>query len=118
MTMLLGDPRLDDEPRRRLGERGPWWLEAAMDFIGRFGLPVAVSICLGGVMVWIFVGYVKVMAADVAATRVALQQHNEQMVKDAADAHEQQSVMIRITQAMCYNAAKSDAARNACAGSK
>lgn len=120
MTMPLGDPRVEeDEPRRRLGERGPWWVEAAMEFIGRFGLPTVIALALGGTMVWIFTGYVKAMAADVAATRVALDTHQTQMVNEAAAAAASREREIRILELICQMAAeakKSDVMKLACGG--
>lgn len=119
MTGLFAEP--DQEPRRRLGERGPWWVEALGVFLDRFGIPTVLLVIFGGWMLWMSTGYVKVMAKNVEDTKVAVQQHQEQMVRDALDAKEGREREIAILTIMCEMAAesrKSDAMRFACSGKR
>lgn len=99
-------------------EDGPWWVRLTLWVIVKYGLLTVAVVALGSLFVYLSVGDVKAIRVDVAGTRIDLQQHNTKMTTDAETTREQLEKLIRINQAMCYNAAKSDAARNACAGGK
>lgn len=106
-------------------EDGPWWVRVTLWVLVKYGLPTVAAIGLSALFVYLAVGDVAAIRANVAGTRqdvsgarADLQQHNTQMTADAATTREQLEKLIRINQAMCYNAARSDAARNACAGGK
>ena len=101
----------------------PWYWRAGAWALDRFGFPMIVALALGGLFIWLSVGDVKAIRADVTDTKQSVQhadetlrQHNQQMVDDAKALRDEVDAEIRILQAMCYNAAKSDAARLACAG--
>lgn len=108
---------LSDRPFERR-EDGPWFARVILWALVKYGLPTVAAVCLAALFVYLAVGDVKAIRLDVAGTRTDLQQHNGQMTTDAATMSEKLDKLIRVTQASCYNAAKSDAARNACAGNK
>ena len=114
-------PTMEGPFERR--EDGPWWARVTLWVLTRYGLPTVLAIAMAGLLIWFSVGDVKAIRSDVsgtrsevAASRSALQQHNDQMLNDARSTRELHEMEIRILQAMCYNAAKSDAARTACSG--
>lgn len=99
-------------------EDGPWWARVMLWFLMHYGMPSLIAVLLGGLFIYMAMGDVQAIRKDVNETKTAQRTHNEQMVKDSATMQSQMEVQLRVLQAMCYNAAKSDAARNACAGSK
>lgn len=99
-------------------EDGPWWARVMLWFLMHYGLPTLAAVALAVLFVYLSVGDVKAIRMEVAGTKAALTSHNQQMVTDAATLRGLQETQLRVLQAMCYNAAKSDAARNSCAGSK
>jgi hypothetical protein len=113
MTPTDGSPA--GEPSRASGQ---WWIEVLLKLTLQHGIPMVVALILGGIILWWSNGVIASMAKEVSGTKIALEQHQQLMLLDAASAKEAREREIRILELLCQSMAKSDAMRIACGGGK
>ena len=87
---------------------GPWWVR----FVERFGVPTAVALALGFIIIKMWTGDTSATAADVRAMRVMQSEHHATTER----LEKMMSELVRLERLKCLKDATTDADRSDCLG--